>query len=808
MLQFIRPCRKTIQATKEPGTQHVSGGAPYDARNRYCRSSHDARRAEPMTCSRTGLRGAVAALVLLTVSAARGQAQTPPNFTLDIAASYVQEVQLTITAPATVPFKIIRTGGPVPDGLAVDVTNFTNPQGIAVPVSVSVGNNPDNGATHVEPGAFAQSLLSVNLFVKGFPAPGKYAGQVIITTPGDDAKATIWRFVLSSAAEVRPATLVLDQNAVTITGARAFCLRPVHRSWCLGDDDDPLVVSVHAREKTGNWPLTGVMARLESGLNTPGTGFDVSSQLAVKFNGQPVFDFFTSVPGAGSSSQAAAPTTGARTIAAGEQAAIALTFTPREVGEYTIPIRVISANSAEDDLQKLTVTLQIRNSLLPAILVLLFASFFSFFATRVVSMLRQRAAFLDRLGELRPAWLAGEPPILPVIWLRSTLRLAEDLSRRFWLLGSAEIDARLTAAATMLTVLNQVRQLRNRIQSIPEEMVRQRAIWKLDAVVDTLGAAPLSDQDLATLKAQFDTFDQWCDPDQQKREAAYWADLLPEIQAICAQVDGVTIPADLQTLAQQFRTALESAKTEATSLGQKMKAEETYQRLAILLELCRRGQAALATGLGNDASIDKVRAIVDDAWWALLKDPNKKLIVTGPPAKPDPPQAYQSATFEVQTPNDFLSNTYLMRKKLTYDWTISILSRKGIFSHKQHELGPLRVTSHQPRVTQYSPQAGAMTASVKISYQGDAGPEISAAPVPVAKSNVFAIFTKYESADLIGFALATAASVASGLTLYALKPVFVGSLQDYLTLFVWGASIDQGKNFLQSLGAYAATTGR
>src|SRR5260370_27479200 len=94
----------------------------------------------------------------------------------------------------------------------------------------------------------------------------------------------------------------------------------------------------------------------------------------------------------------------------------------------------------------------------------------------------------------------------------------------------------------------------------------------------------------------------------------------------------------------------------------------------------------------------------------------------------------------------------------------------------------------------------------KISYKGEDGTEVSANPIPVAKSNVFGIFTKYEAADLIGFALATAASVASGLTLYALKPVFVGSMQDYLTLFVWGASIDQGKNFLQSLGAYAATT--
>ena len=735
------------------------------------------------------------------MSTANGQAQTPPNFTLDIAASYVQEVQLTIAAPAVVPFKIVRTGGPVPEGFAVDVTSFTNPQGVAVPVSVSVGNDPDSGATHVEPRAFVQPLLSVNLHVKQFPAPGKYTGQVIITTPGDDAKATIWRFVLSSAAEVRPATLVLDQNAVTITGARAFCLRPVHRSWCLGDDDDPLVVSVHAREKTGNWPLAGVMARLESGLNTPGTGFDVSSQLAVKFNGQPVSDFFTSA----TPSQ---PATGLRIIPAGEQAAIALTFTPREVGQYTIPIRVIAANSAEDDLQKLTVTLQIRNSLLPAIFVLLFASFFSFFATRVVSMLRQRAAFLDRLGELRPAWLADAPPILPVIWLRSTLRLAEDLSRRFWLLGSGEIDARLTAAATMLAVLDRVRQLRGRIQSIPEEMVRQRAIWKLDAVIDTLGAAPLSDQDLAYLKVQFDKFDQWCDPDQKKRETAYWDDLLPEIQAISARVHGVTIPAEFEGLVRQFVTALDGAKTQAATLDQKIDAEVTYQRLAILLELCRHDQAKRAAALGNDAPIDKVRATVDDAWWELLNDPNKKLIVTGPPEKPDPPQAYQSATFEVQTPSNFLSSTYLMHKKLTYDWTISIASRKGIFSRKTEELGPLRVTSYQPRVAQYSPRPGTMTASVKISYQGKAGPEVSAAPIRVAKSNVFRIFTKYEAADLIGFALATAASVASGLTLYALKPVFVGSLQDYLTLFVWGASIDQGKNFLQSLGAYAATSGK
>src|SRR4051812_16335963 len=117
-----------------------------------------------MTCSRMALRSAVAALLCLVMSTANGQVQTPPTFSLDVAAPFAQEVQLTIAAPAVVPFKLIRSGGPVPEGFAVDVTNFTNLQGITVPVSVSVGSNPDTGATHVEPGPFNQSLLPVNLY--------------------------------------------------------------------------------------------------------------------------------------------------------------------------------------------------------------------------------------------------------------------------------------------------------------------------------------------------------------------------------------------------------------------------------------------------------------------------------------------------------------------------------------------------------------------------------------------------------------------------------------------------------------------
>jgi len=106
-------------------------------------------------------------------------------------------------------------------------------------------------------------------------------------------------------------------------------------------------------------------------------------------------------------------------------------------------------------------------------------------------------------------------------------------------------------------------------------------------------------------------------------------------------------------------------------------------------------------------------------------------------------------------------------------------------------------------------------AKVEIAYEGQEGPGFKEGEevktkeaVKIIKSADFGIFAKYEMADLIAFGLAAAASIAGGLVIYAFKPTFVGSLEEYLTLFTWGASLDQGKNFLQSLGAYAGTTSK
>lgn len=106
-------------------------------------------------------------------------------------------------------------------------------------------------------------------------------------------------------------------------------------------------------------------------------------------------------------------------------------------------------------------------------------------------------------------------------------------------------------------------------------------------------------------------------------------------------------------------------------------------------------------------------------------------------------------------------------------------------------------------VATFSSAKGQLRASVKIAYQGRPGPSALSDAVEVSKSSDFRAWRIAESADWIAFFVALLVSVLSGIKLYALGATF-GSLSDYLALFTWGAGIDQGKNFLQSLGAYSS----
>ena len=600
--------------------------------------------------------GALLAAALGAAGPALAQqaAPPPPTFTLDLTAAPAQQVTLTVAAPGDVPIRIIRGGGPA-SGVSLSLDEFRNDQGATMRVAFSVGEN-GKPVTSVEQLSIPGPVQPIVLHVPGFPASGVFHGTLVLSAPTGTAGAfqtTNWQFNLSSAADGRPATLVLDQTAATLSARRPWCL---FWTWCLWGQTP--TVTVHPHDKTGTFALNGVVARLDTGLVAPAAGFDPARYIDATFNGVDKVELFSTPSGT------------ARDVPPHQQASVTLAFDGLPAGQYTIPIRFTAANSADDAAQVLTVSLKMSDHWLSAVLVLILAAALSFLATRVVAMLRQRAAILQQLEDLRPAWFAEEPPTLPVVWLRAILRQSEELSRRHWLSGQDQIAARLTAAKATLTILDRVRGLREQIAGgIPDMQVRRRAEWALGRVTGQIGSGPLSDADVTRLTAALDGLAGWTNYAQQ--EASYWSDLHPSIVGRCAEVQVGVLPEAVRPAANELLATLNAAlKTEPDFPG-KNAAESAYARLSIMWEL-RDHHELLEQHDWQKMPIDEVYRVVDDFWWSALKGPQAKgLVVEGPAG--GSVEAFDAVIFRVRVEdNPELTASFLFNKKLTWHWTIDL----------------------------------------------------------------------------------------------------------------------------------------
>ncbi|HEY2137548.1 MAG TPA: hypothetical protein VGH49_16790, partial [Xanthobacteraceae bacterium] len=96
-------------------------------------------------------------------------------------------------------------------------------------------------------------------------------------------------------------------------------------------------------------------------------------------------------------------------------------------------------------------------------------------------------------------------------------------------------------------------------------------------------------------------------------------------------------------------------------------------------------------------------------------------------------------------------------------------------------------------------------ASVRISYDGREGPKVKQEhAVKIRGSRDFAFWAITERAGGYAFLLVLAGSVVSGITAFALAATF-GSLKEYIALFTWGTTLDQSRNFFQSLAAHKSS---
>jgi hypothetical protein len=157
------------------------------------------------------------------------------------------------------------------------------------------------------------------------------------------------------------------------------------------------------------------------------------------------------------------------------------------------------------------------------------------------------------------------------------------------------------------------------------------------------------------------------------------------------------------------------------------------------------------------------------------------------------PQAFRPLIFGFTTGDPDLDCTYLVLHRLKYRWTFTRDDATSTFE------------TDGPNVVEYAEDAGELGVVLKIypTENPEDSIELHGSPVPVVATTDFAWHKGVERVEIISFCLGAVAALATGLLTFYFKSPSWGSPQDYLTLFLWGAAVDQTKNALQLLQSYS-----
>jgi hypothetical protein len=713
------------------------------------------------------------------------------------------EITLTVPADGNIPLYIICNGASaLPATFSLALTEFSGDVG---PVQVDLLLPPDyklarGKAPLTIPAAL---VLPLRLSVRSPPPSGKYSGRLIIAAANRDplvGKIALIRGISNAALIVAPASVIL----------------PVTKPFFGWKHDDEPVVAVTLRGRSDQSGIEGITVRLEQLTKQPDGGFSLSRNATFSFNGQPVSDFEVWPSKQGEPE---------RSLPIGGQAAVGIVLKNLKPGEYITGLRFQGLNLGSDDVSKLALTVQVRHSIWWAVIFLLIAVLFSFVVTRFVTSLRHRYVFLQRLRDLRPPWLSQEPPVVAVVRVRAILKQSEDLSRRFWMTGATLIDARVNQVAATLAILDKVRRLREQVTrpDVLPRLPRIRAVAALDQIVSRLDEGPPNEAAINDLNAELTAFVTWLTPGMVTDR--YWADVSAAIVAFrrdfnLAAIEDTTGRAAMGKLDVLLREAL---LTKPADLDAMMNIERSYAALKILWE--RHGTDEFqqlvdivkpeATADRSEAAGPEVREINEyllqrifeladrSAWNRLRAAAAKKAVKIVVPCAGDSgsAEAYDPLRFDIETADSALSRTYLFAHGLEFQWTFSLN-----YSKRRASPGVMAWTprSAEGRVVQYAPRGGALSTSVRIQKYGETV-DVPAAELAIAGSSDFGTFRGLAKVEVISWVLAAGVAIVTGLSMFYLKSPTFGSFQDYLALFLWGAGVDQGKNFVQTLQAYSST---
>ena len=709
---------------------------------------------------------------------------TVPPFVIDGAASPNQpELVLPLDSAGRTSFAVLRQSTDPQATFALSVSSLVDAQGQVSRAALLAEGKPESD---VLADLTAQSGTSRFELRVTPPRPaGRLTGTLTLisgTTPA------IWR-VQVQPANMRPATLVVDLPSQTLRLWQC-------RFWCR---DDPSVreFSVRVFDKTRSTPLEGVWVRMDQ-LAKAGDGFNLARDVAFSFNGTPT-DLLSPA------------SAGTRTVPAGSLGTVRGTVGNIKPAEYNFTLRFGAANSVDDDGQKMTLALLVKDDWLSPLLALVAAVLASFLATKFVAARREGLLLRGRIATLDANWLRNDLSTSAVIWAQANLRLAKSALGSSWAKIPDLVTERIKAVEDILPTLRAIRDLRKAIESSsPHPFITRRARSGLDRLSAQCSDPPVSAATLSQVADGLKRLDEWSTPDPDEVLKPYWSDLRAAIDRLLARVEPHLAEVQqaehrktVDQFAQRLRAVLNQHAADSAPPRDAVEIEQQYAALELLwrnrtrLSIFDKLQAECAQG----GSVSALFKITDDDAWARIKAAagnEHALRIMLPSA---PPQAFEQFTLSVTTGDSQLDDTFLFKKGLRFAWQIQ-LKRRFFFNQLKFkdsliDIGTLTPDSLEPTITHYVRYKGKASIQVTLWHGADSCSPAIAPTLVINKSAAFRAARSFETNESIPLVLALVVAIGTGMsTLYATNATF-GSLGDYLGLFLWGAAVDQGKNALQ-----------
>jgi hypothetical protein len=690
------------------------------------------------------------------------------------------------------------------------VTPFVGEQGDNLAVDPCIVELPNlKPKNHCLVFSLVKPVMTLKLKVPELLTAGKYSGHLVVVQ--EDQKRQTYSIVLTRATAQRPAQLTVDPKSILICHTKWWVPWPGLPTRL----KEPPSFTVFVRNPSPEWQARGVFLRLLEVTTPEGANFDPRKNLTFTWNDQKADDLWRSPsPEDTDASQ--------HVIAPNQQAEIGGEFRGLAPGEYTLKVGLAATNAVPETEQQMTLKVRVRHCVIGAGVVLLLAIAVSFIATKGLEAQRRRIAVLKKISELRPPWLREEPPTAPVVSVRAILRQAEDRNKSWYsaLFGPDVVSDRVNKAERVLGILRRMHQIREQINKWDQPiMIRYRAEKQLTEITADLDSETVNEKSATEIERKLDELAEWFNRD--KLFDLYWADVKKRIDSLLCQAKPEEFPEKKhRDVVVKLREQI-GQQPGKLDLTEAVKIDEDYAKLKILWE-CQQDNDSepldqLVALLHDDQcpSINNFFKERDEIAWKRLKkayeEEGKEWLKFTSPQESTiyPIRTYELFQFEVESIPRNLGNNYLFRSGLEYHWSLDLEIRtwwkfwKGARTEKL-----TRPQTKEPRLVQYVPRKGKLHVSVKLCHNSDCSTEVKMKePLPIKKSSDFRWIGAFRFVEVTALAIATLFALISGLqTYYIGKPSF-GSMVDYVTLFIWGAGVDQAKNFIQHLAQSSTTKG-